>query len=95
MTIIFIRLRWSALDLHIQHGLGCLLSVCAPVPSVSPGSWVLRRGDGCGWDNGVVSMEGDGAIALLPGRCLVRRIFLPLLLSLGFPGSFICCFEAT
>ena len=41
MTIIFVRLRWSALDLHIQHGLGCLLSVCAPVPSASPGSWRL------------------------------------------------------
>ena len=32
MTIIVARLRRSVLDLHNQHGLGCLLSVCAPVP---------------------------------------------------------------
>lgn len=44
MTIVVARLRRSVLDLHIPHGLGCLLSVCAPVPSASPGSWRLGVG---------------------------------------------------
>ena len=58
-------------------------------------AWGLCRGEDCGWDNGVVRMEGDWAIVLFLERCLGRRVFIPFLLPLGFPGSFICCLEAT
>ena len=58
-------------------------------------AWGLWRGDGCGWDNGVVRMEGDRAVALLLVRCLGRRVFIPLLLLLGFPGALVCRLDAT
>lgn len=58
-------------------------------------AWGLWRGDGCGWDNGVVRMEGDRAVALLLERCLGRRVFILLLLLLGFPGALVCRLDAT
>ena len=72
-----------------------LWSVCLSCGLACIWAWGLRRGDGCGWDNGVVSMEDDWAIALFLGRCLGRRILIPLLRLLGFPGALICCLEAT